>query len=110
MAAQPILRVLSTFCLTLLIAALIAPASVHAADTSSKKADSECAHNPPVSKLRAKFEDAIWNKDQDGALAVIKQGLDVKEADEYGNTPLILAVREGWGQAFKELVARGADI
>ena len=69
----------------------MASASVPAADTSSKKPDSECAHNPPVSKLRAKFEEA-W-----GVKLQPKRGWhlsDMFEAMEHGHLTTLYVLGE----------------
>ena len=94
----------------LLAAALMATASIHAADTSLQKPDPACAYTHPPSKLFRAFTGACSHGDENKALAIIRQGLGANETDEDGNTVLGWAARGGLPQATKALVERGADV
>jgi len=53
--------------------------------------------------------DAVWNDDVSRALALIKEGADVKAANRYGMTPLSLACTNGNAELVKALLQAGAD-
>lgn len=80
---------------------------------ATKKAvqDPDCQHPPgAVSKLREKFEDACFNKNEAAALDLISKGLLINEEDENKNTPLSLAVQAPMPKVAKRLIELGANV
>lgn len=70
-------------------------------------------HSAPAnwSKANTHWVDMAASTDHAKALAYIKDGhIQPNIADEDGNTPLMMAAREGDLPAAQELIARGADI
>jgi ankyrin repeat protein len=96
--------------LSFLTAVWVAPLFVYAQNTSLPSSGSGNADKGPISSLLDKFEAATCQRDTKTALALLDQGLNAKEVDEYGNSALALDARFGRFDAVQLLVVNGADI
>lgn len=73
--------------------------------------DPDCQHPPgAVSKLRDKFEDACFDRNEEAALDLIAKGLLINEEDENKNTPLLLAVQAPMLKVAKRMIELGANV
>ncbi len=63
-----------------------------------------------MSPLLTKYLEAACHRDNTAAVALIDQGLDVNQADTWGNSPLALAAGFRMFATVKALVAHGANV
>ena len=55
--------------------------------------------------------DFLWNEDDVNKCSeLLSSGKDIEEEGEYGDSPLVLAIRCGRDKVFKLLISKGADV
>jgi ankyrin repeat protein len=67
------------------------------------------SHASPTDDLLAIVQSG-WNKDISRIQTLIDQGADVNARNKYGDTPLVIAARNGSNETVKALLAGGADV
>ncbi len=106
--APAVITTKTIFAICLFVAVLLSNAL---AENTKAVKDPDCQHPPgAVSKLRIKFEDACFEKNEGAALEVVSKGLLINEEDENKNTPLSLAAQAPMPKVVKRLIEMGGNV